>query len=552
VIRLARERRAYQQWIRKYGTVTEGERRQYTARINEFANKPLISVILPVFNTDEVLLKKCIGSVTGQIYDNWELCIADDASTKAYIRPLLEQLTADERVKVVFREQNGHISAASNSALEFAEGDFSVLLDHDDELSADALFWVANEINEYPAAAMIYSDEDLIDESDRRSSPKFKPDFSRDLLLGINLVTHLSAYRTSILREIGGFRVGFEGSQDYDLALRVVARLSDEQIRHIPKILYHWRITAGSLAHDLESKPYAHESARRAISEQLERTGKKAEVVETGYLHRVRYSLPKELPRVSLILSSHLTAPVSEWAHTVRQQTDYPNLEIVEVDDPESKVGESAGAELVGSRPHWAKTLNTAAGGSGGQVLCFLHAGLRPLSPDWLREMVSFAIQPEIGVVGPKILYRNNTIAGSGLLIGVGGIVGIAHQGFLRDSPGNMARIRLISNYSAISASCLAVRREVFERAAGFDSKHLPQSLFDADLCLRAKDLGLRVLVTSFSELRWEVGGTPHREQIITEKETAYFIQRWGGYVANDPFHNPNLSKESTDFSIEI
>ena len=239
--RKRREGRAYERFVLiEHSTVAD--------TIN-FIKGPLISVILPVYNVDEKWLRKCIDSVCKQSSRNWELCIADDASTAKHIRPLLEEYASkDPRIKVVFRETNGHISAASNSALELASGEFCLLLDHDDELSPDALFWVATEIDEHPDVAMIYSDEDLIDENGKRTAPKFKPDFCRDLLYSLNLVTHLSAYRTEILRAIGGFRVGIEGSQDYDLALRVVERIAETQIRHIPRILYHWRAIPGSVA----------------------------------------------------------------------------------------------------------------------------------------------------------------------------------------------------------------------------------------------------------------------------------------------------------------
>lgn len=550
-LRAARERRAYQRWIRKHGSITQADRDELTARIAEFGHKPLISVILPVFNTDEVLLRKCVGSVINQIYDNWEICIADDASTEPYIRPLLAELSEDKRIKIVFRESNGHISAASNSALEMATGEFCVLLDHDDELSEDALFWVAHVLKGHPGTMIIYSDEDLIDEDGRRSSPKFKPAFSRDLLLGINLVTHLSAYRTFLLKEIGGFRIGFEGSQDYDLALRVVERLKDGQIRHIPKILYHWRVTAGSLARDLESKPYAHETARRAIREYLERTGKKAQVVETGYLHRVRYSLPEPLPPVSLILSGHREARADEWAGIVRDRTDYSNLEIIEVGDRAVKAGDKGEAKCVGSTLNWTSRLNAAAADSAGGLFCFLDSGIRPLSSDWLRELVSFAIQPEIGVVGPRLLHPNNTIAGTGLLIGVGGIVAATHDGFLRNSPGNMSRNRLISNISAVSSSCMIMRREIFDSVGGFDEEYLSGALYGAELCLRVREQGFRVTVTPFAELKFQLGQT--RDYFVgRERDGDRFLKRWKAYVDNDPFLNPNLSKVSPDFSIKV
>ena len=530
--RTARERRAYQEWVRKYGTVTDGQRREYLSRIDGFKDKPLISVVLPVYNVDENLLRKCIDSVTGQIYPGWELCIADDASTKPHIRRVLEEYKeADGRIKVVYREVNGHISAASNSALELAEGAFTVLLDHDDELSEDALFWVANELNEHPETMMIYSDEDLIDEAGRRSEPKFKPDFSRDLFYSINLVTHLSAYRTALLQKIGGFRVGFEGSQDYDLALRVIEQITEGRIRHIPRILYHWRITPGSLASDLEAKPYAHESARRAIGDHLERMGKKAEVVETGYLHRVRYTLPDDPPKVAVVVH---TSTANDLIEKLRRSTEYLNFEAAAAGDD----GEPTAASL-----------NRAVSAAAGEIICFVNGSLEPLGSDWLSELVSFAMQDGIGVVGAKLLYPNNTVAGSGLVLGAGGITETAHKGFLRTVPGNISRNRLICNYSAVSVECLMIRRDVFDEAGGFDEENLPRSLFDADLCLRVRQKGRRVVVTPFAELRW----TQWKDVLVpAAEEIRFFENRWPGIIENDPFYNPNLSKKRADFSIDI
>jgi len=536
VRRNTRERRAYQEWVRIYGTVTEKDRREMLSRIEDFQEKPLISVVVPVYNVEEPLLRKCLDSVTAQIYPNWELCIADDASTKPHIRPVLETYAAAVgRLKLVFRKKNGHISAASNSALELATGEFTVLLDHDDELSMDALFWVAQELNDHPDAMMIYSDEDLIDEMGARSGPKFKPDFSRDLFYSINLVTHLSAYRTSVLRKIGGFREGLEGSQDYDLALRVIENIREDQIRHIPRMLYHWRATPGSLALDLDAKPYAHASARRAISEHIGRTGKQAEIVETGYLHRVRYKVPAS-PRVCLILDDPAGPIGEEKIEAVRRMTNYPDLRVMT----------EGGREVRAAR---AARLNSAVRESDGAVLCFLCAGLSPLSTDWLSELVSFAMQPDIGVVGAKLLHPDNTIAGSGLVIGAGQIVAAAHEWFLRNAPGNMSRNRLISNYSAISVQCMVVRREVFDEAGGFDEKNFPESLFDADLCMKIRESGRRVMVTPFSELIWR-----RRKADVhpTESERASFTERWREVVENDPFYNPNLSKADASFSIKL
>ena len=231
------ERKNYERWLKAFGNLSKKDRLLLREEREKFALQPLISVILPVYNIEEKWLRLCLESVINQVYENWELCVADDCSTKPHVRRVLkEYATRDARIKIVFRPENNHISAASNSALEMASGEFAALLDHDDELSADALFYIVKEINDFPETDFIYSDEDMIDRKGKRFDPKFKPDFSLDFLYSLNYLTHFAVYRTALLRESGGFRIGFEGSQDYDLALRIVEKIGADRIRHVPQI----------------------------------------------------------------------------------------------------------------------------------------------------------------------------------------------------------------------------------------------------------------------------------------------------------------------------
>lgn len=525
-----REARKYKKWLAEKDALTAEKREKIRTEIDDLKHAPLISVVLPVYDVDEKWLRLCIESVLRQLYESWELCIADDASPSPHIGKILEEYAAkDKRIKLVFRQENGHISAASNSALELATGEFAALLDHDDELAEDALFWVAKEINDFPEAAMIYSDEDLIDEKGKRHSPKFKPDWSRDLFYSLNLITHLSVYKTEILRKIGGFRIGAEGSQDYDLAMRVIEQISEDQIRHIPKILYHWRVIRGSVSFSLDEKPYAHERARDAIRAHFKRTGKNATVSQAIInLHRVRCDLPEYLPKVSLILSG-------EKIKNFKEETDYPTLEIIE------------------SKTETAEDLNRAAFEASGEILCFVNANLKPLSKDWLAELVSFACQKEIGAVGAKLLYKDASVLHAGLIIGANGAVGAAHHRLPRDSAGNFLRAQLVNNFSAVSISCMAVRREVFESVGGFDAENLPDKFFDADFCLKLREKNYRIVFTPYAELiqinekrRLNIQKDP------TVEERDFFVQKWRKFIGNDPFYNPNFSYKNGDFSIEI
>lgn len=557
------EKRKYRRWVKIHRS-TDTKRAAIRRQIESLESKPKISVVMPVYNVEEKWLRLCVESVSKQIYENWEFCIADDCSPSPHIRRILEDYAAkDERVKVVFRAENGHISAASNSALELASGEFVALLDHDDELAEDALFYVAKEINDFPDAAMIYSDEDMIDEKGNRFDPKFKPDWSRDLFYSLNLITHLSVYKTSVLRKIGGFRVGLEGSQDYDLALRVIEEIPENHIRHIPQILYHWRAIKGSVALDSEEKPYAHERARVALRAHFERIGKKVEVSQTIYnLHRIRYDLPVNLPKVSLVLLIDEDINTAKKAvETFTKETDYQNFEIVFVSTAKTTAFEISNSGLLLPEIKFiaceneseAGKFNLAAAQTDGEILCFVDANLKPQSKDWLKEMTSFALQKEIGAVGAKILYANNTILHGGLIVGAGDLIGVAHQHLSREESGYFVRAQVVNNFSAVSVSCFVARREVFQTVGGFDAENYPNKLFDADFCLRLREKNYRIVFTPYAELvQIDEKKRLNLQQNSTAGESNYFAQKWKKFIGRDPFYNPNLSKRNASFSIDV
>jgi O-antigen biosynthesis protein len=514
--------RQYREWLDKYGRLTDADRESIRSSIDSFKSPPLLSVILPVYNVDENWLRLCIESVIKQIYPHWELCIADDASTAEHIRRVLSEYAAkDNRISLSFRSENGHISAASNTALQLARGEFSVLLDHDDELSEDALFWVASEIDRHPETAMIYSDEDLIDERGRRYGPKFKPDFSRDLLYSLNLITHLSAYSTELLIKIGGFRLGVEGSQDFDLALRVLEQVPENQIRHIPRILYHWRVIRGSVSFSMDEKPYAHERARDAIREHLARRGVAASVTESIYnLHRVSYDLPDPPPRISVIVSGE-------------------NLDTCD-GMPYSEYD----AQMIFAGSRRAEQLNNAAAEADGDILLFLDGDLRWNPAESLCELAGFAIQPDVGCAGGRILTPDLFVEEAGFVIGADLVPSPAHRGFPREVPGNMLRNRQVGNFSAISSSCMVIRSDLFREMGGFDSSAFPEDLFDIDLCLRLRETGKRVVVVPHVEL---IRRYDRRDDLKTSaSELVRFRTRWQKYEELDPFCNPNLKRDGS------
>jgi len=402
VRRVSFDRNDYSEWILRYDTLTDEARATMRAHTASYSHKPLISVLMPTYNSKPEWLIEAIESVLRQVYPYWELCIADDASSDKTIRPILERYAQkDPRIRVVFREQNGHISAASNSALGVATGQWVALLDHDDLLSEHALFWVADAINRDPAARLIYSDEDKIDGAGGRFAPYFKCDWNVDLFYSQNLFSHLGVYPADLLREIGGFRQGFEGSQDYDLALRCIERIAPNQIHHISRVLYHWRMHARSTALSGDNKPYAMLAGERALNEHFQRQTINAvsKLNRTGY--RVRYALPDTLPLVSLIIPTrnglHL---VRRCVESILKKTTYQNCEILIVDngsdDPatlqyfkelqcESKIRVLRNDRFF----NYSALVNTAVKLARGELVGLINNDIEVISPDWLSEMVS-------------------------------------------------------------------------------------------------------------------------------------------------------------------
>ncbi len=326
----------YHEWIRRYDRLSRDDRRLIAEQIARLENPPLFSVLLPVYNSHPKWLRRAVRSVQAQLYPHWELCIADDASTDRKTWPLLEKLARhDPRIRLMRRTENGHISAASNDALALARGEFVALLDHDDGLAPTALYFVALALQKNPKLQVIYSDEDKLDRQSRRSDPYFKSDWNPQLFLGQNFISHLGVYRTELVRQVGGFRVGFEGSQDYDLTLRCLEQVEPTQIHHIPRVLYHWRTTDQSTASYATAKPYAQEAALRAVQEHLDRTGVAGQVEpHYGAYQRVRYALPNERPLVSILIPTRDRAPLLRIClESIFARTDYEPYEVLVLDN---------------------------------------------------------------------------------------------------------------------------------------------------------------------------------------------------------------------------
>lgn len=553
----------YEDWIRLYDTLTDESRRLIRQRIDQMAQRPRFSIIMPVYNPPIEYLKKAIDSVVNQLYPDWELCIADDCSTQPGVVETLQHYAAlDSRIRLVLREENGHISRASNSALELATGDFVAMFDHDDELPEHALYLVAEELNECPDADFIYSDQDKIDENGKRFDPYFKPDFNPDLLRSQNFVDHLAVFRTSIVKELGGWRPAFDGSQDYDMVLRVTERTDPARIRHIPHVLYHWRALPGSLAIDPDAKNYAAERSREALREHLQRMGIEAEVT-SDYpnlsVHRVVYPLAEE-PLVSIIIPTKDGVDILKTCvDGILNETDYQNFEVIIVDNQSREQATRDYLDGLRTDPrftvleydkpfNYSEINNLAVKHSKGSVLAFLNNDLEVIARGWLREMVSHALRPGVGAVGARLYYPDDTVQHAGVLVGYKGRAGHMFRYAPRHWMGYWARAVLTQNLTAVTAACLVVRKEVFEEVGGFDAEHFSVTFNDVDLCLRIHEQGYRNVYAPHAELYHHESKTRGTHAFSYEEE--YFSQKWRHYVSYDPAYNPNLSLEHEDFSL--
>jgi glycosyltransferase involved in cell wall biosynthesis/SAM-dependent methyltransferase len=563
-------RRDYAEWVRLYDKIDDGDRRAITAAVGDMTSRPLISVVMPVYNTPEAYLRAAIDSVRQQLYPNWELCVADDASTAAHVSSILEHYRAiDPRIKVRYRSENGNISAASNSALALATGSFIALLDHDDVLPEHALYMVAAILNSDPEVDLIYSDDDKIDENGQRFDPHFKSDWNPDLMLSQNFFSNLGVYRRSLIEKVGGFRRGYEGSQDYDLVLRAQSRTTPDRIRHIPHILYHRRAIPGTRAFGPEEKECAVESARHAIRDHLKERRITANVSASRCpsFHRVRYALPEPVPRVTIIIPTRDRVDLlRRCIEGLLHRTDYPDIEILIVDNQSKDsathdyfdrvVGDKRVHVLSHEMPfNFSAINNFAASRAAGSVLCLLNNDVEVINSDWLDEMVSHALRPGVGAVGALLYYPDGQIQHAGVVIGRGGIAGHIHTGLRRGEFGYFGRAAILQNLSAVTAACLVMSKAVFDEVGGLNEKDLTVSYNDVDLCLRIREAGYRIVWTPYAELYHHEsasrGSDADPDNIArSDAEASYMSRRWSHILKCDPYYNPNLRLDGPAFGL--
>ncbi len=560
----------YQVWLeRNYPKPNELKKIQEKSLA--LAYKPLISVIVPVYNPEEKFLREAIASVIEQAYPNWELCLADDCSTKPYVKSILEEYAAqDKRIKVVFRPQNGHICHTSNSALEIATGEYIALLDHDDLLPPHALARVAELLNEHPEADFIYSDEDKIDDNNIYQSPFFKPDWCPDSFLARMYTCHLGVYRRSLVNSVGNFRVGFEGSQDYDLVLRITEKTNN--IFHIPDILYHWRIHLQSTASDSNVKPYAADAAKKAIAQAIERRGEPGKIktqVSFPGVYQVRYQI-KEQKLVSIIIpTKDLADTLDVCLKSIFAQTTYSNYEVVVIDNnsTEAKTAKCLADwqkqqfQRFRSIPYhvpfnYSAINNYAVEQAKGDYLLFLNNDIEVITKGWLTAMVEQAQRKSIGAVGSLLLYPDDTIQHAGVVVGLGGVAGHSHKHLHVSQPGYMFQVVSTNNYSAVTGACLMCRREVFTEVQGFE-EDLAIAFNDVDFCLKIAKLGYNniylphVVLYHYESKSRGYENTPEKQARFAH-EVNYMKQKWQKVCLHDPCYSPNLTKNYENYSINV
>jgi len=544
----------YQDWFEQHRATPE----QLTVMRNEtrkFAHQPLISVITPVFNTPVQWLEEAVQSVLGQAYEDWELILVDDNSSDEALREYLPVLASrDSRIKVFKLEGSRGISAALNRGIEHARGEWIGFLDHDDLLEPDALFQTAKLLQQIPDADLIYSDEDKLTEAGF-DAPLFKPDWSPDFFLSCNYLCHFITVRRELVLRVGGFRSEFDSAQDYDLLFRVIEQT--DRIHHIPRVLYHWRRSGSSSAISPWQKPGQLEAARRAIDEHLQRKGIRGHVAIDWRTHAywVRRELT-EAKKISIIIpAGDRIEMLSRCIESITTKTNYPNYELVVVgQDNQSEEARSYFNRSKHRLLHYdgpfknSAIKNFAVEQTKSPWLLFLDNDLKVIDGEWLSAMAEHIQRPEVGAVGARLLWPNDTVQHAGIVLGVGGVVEHAFRGFPAEDPGVFKQLQVTRNYSCVTGACLLTRRDVFIEVGGFDEERLPMAFNDVDLCLKMRRAGYLIVYTPFAKLyRHESAGHP---RLAEPREAGFMRERWPELLQRDPYYNPNLSRERADFSL--
>ena len=553
----------YEQWYENHKALPEELEKQ---KNEKWKRKPLISIVVPVYNTPQVFLRQMIESVQNQSYSEWELCIGNASPENKEMKKILEEYKNDARIKEVEIPENKGISQNTNRAMEIASGEWIGLLDHDDLLAPNALYEIAKAVNEHPDAEVIYTDEDKVTtDLKEHFQPHLKPDFNLDLLRSNNYICHFFVASRDLIKRVGGFRPEFNGAQDYDLILRCTEQA--KQIVHIPKILYHWRVHKASTADNPASKMYAFDAGKRAIEEHLVRCRTKGTVQHTKDLgfYRVKYEVCGE-PLVSIIIpNKDQSEALKKCLDSIREKTSYRNYEIIIVEnnseEPETfafykKIaGEKIKIVTWEGKFNYSAINNFGVRHARGDYLLLLNNDVEIINGDWLTEMLSHCQRKEVGIVGAKLYYPDNTIQHAGIIIGIGGVAGSVFVGLPRAFSGYLHKASIQLDLSAVTAACMLVKRSVFEQVGGLEEK-LKVAFNDVDFCLRVREKGYLVVYDPYAELyHYESktrGAEDTKEKIRRfQTEIEYMRSHWIGLLKKgDPYYNCNLSLTKWDYSL--
>lgn len=554
----------YKEWYENHRVLEKDLEEQKNVH---FFKEPLISIIVPIYNTPITFLRQMIDSVQQQSYEKWELCIGNASPEKQEIRQVLEEYKSDKRIKEIAIPENKGIAENTNKAMTISEGEFIGLLDHDDLLAPNALYEVVKALNENNLAEVVYTDEDKVTaDLEEHFRPHFKPDFNLDLLRSNNYICHFFVASRDLIKRVGGFRPEFNGAQDYDLILRCTEQA--KQIVHIPKILYHWRVHKASTADNPASKMYAFDAGKRAIEEHLVRCRTKGTVQHTKDLgfYRVKYEVCGE-PLVSIIIpNKDQSEALKKCLDSIREKTSYRNYEIIIVEnnseEPETfafykKIaGEKIKVVTWEGEFNYSAINNFGVRHARGDYLLLLNNDVEIINGDWLTEMLSHCQRKEVGIVGAKLYYPDNTIQHAGIIIGIGGVAGSVFVGLPRAFSGYLHKASIQLDLSAVTAACMLVKRSVFEQVGGLEEK-LKVAFNDVDFCLRVREKGYLVVYDPYAELyHYESktrGAEDTKEKIRRfQTEIEYMRSHWIGLLKKgDPYYNCNLSLTKWDYSLK-
>lgn len=554
----------YEEWYRNHRPTKEELEQQ---RKEKFSYEPLISILVPVYRTPEEFLMQMIQSVRRQTYGNWELCIANaDPSDENVVRILKTASRKDERIRVTEVPENEGIAQNTNAAFAIAKGAYIGLLDHDDLLTADALYEVVKALNQKERPAVIYSDEDKVTtDLSEHFQPFMKPDFNKDLLRSNNYICHFFVAEKQLVEEVGGFRGAFNGAQDYDLILRCTEKA--EHITHIPRILYHWRVHKASTADNPASKMYAFDAGKRAIEEHLKRCGETGVVSHTKDLgfYRVQYQMSGN-PLVSIIIPNKDHVDMLDKCLRSIQKSSYRNYEVIIVENNSVEEATFDYYKKIASDRirvvYWEGIFNYSAinnfgaKAAQGEYLLLLNNDVEVITENWLEELLSNCQRPDVGIVGAKLYYPDDTVQHAGIIIGIGGVAGNVFVGLPRKFTGYFHKASIQQDLSAVTAACMMVKRSVYEEMGGLEEK-LQVAFNDVDFCLRVRKAGYLVVFDPYVELyhyESKTRGAENTKEKVRrfQTEIEYMRSHWLDLLKKgDPMYNPNLTLTKWDYSLK-